>query len=157
MPDDLLDDYRKRLLARYLQQPEDYAERLAGLDPAAGRTPIKPGEWSAHQVLFHTASVDEQAYGPRLRRILLEDRPALEDYDGDGWMAEHYDPAAPMGVILERWRSTRRDYAAAVAEAPAEGWGRTGRQSYWGERTLQWWVERAVAHADEHWRQLLGE
>jgi hypothetical protein len=157
MPDDLLDEYRQRLLARYLQQPEAYAEHLAGLGEAACRTPIKPGEWSAHQVLFHTSSVDERAYGPRLRRILREDRPALEDYDGDGWMAEHYDPAEPTGVMLERWRSARQGYAAEVAAVPPEGWGRTGLQPYWGERTLQWWIERAVAHADEHWRQLNGE
>lgn len=157
MPDDLLDDYRRRLLARYLQQPEAYAEHLAGLDDRAARAPIKPGEWSAHQVLFHLGSVDEQAYGPRLRRILREGRPALEDYDGDGWMAERYDPTEPTQVILERWHSVRQDYAAEVAGGPPEAWSRTGRQSYWGERTLQWWVERAVAHADEHWRQLLGE
>jgi len=157
MPDDLLDDYRRRLLARYLQQPEAYAEHLAGLDDRAARTPIKPGEWSAHQVLFHLASVDEQAYAPRLRRILREGRPTLEDYDGDGWMAERYDLAESPQVILERWHSVRQEYAAEVAGAPPAAWSRTGLQPYWGERTLQWWVERAVAHADEHWRQLLGE
>jgi hypothetical protein len=157
MPDEVLDDYRQRLLDRYLQQPEAYAEHLAGLDDRAALTPIKPGEWSAHQLLFHTSSVDERAYGPRLRRILLEDRPALEDYDGDAWMAEHYDPAEPMGVILERWRSARQGYAAEVQAAPPEAWSRTGLQSYWGERTLQWWVERAVAHAEDHRRQLNGE
>ena len=157
MPDDLLDDYRRRLLARYLHQPEGYAEHLAGLDDRAARTPIKPGEWSAHQVLFHTSSVDQQAYGPRLRRILREDRPTLEDYDGDGWMAEHYDPAEPTQIILERWRSVRQGHAAELEPAPPEAWSRTGLQAYWGERTLQWWVERAVAHAEDHRRQLLGE
>ena len=157
MPDDLLIDYRRRLLARYLQQPEEFAEHLAGLDDDVARKPIKPGEWSAHQVLFHAGSVDQQAYGPRLRRVLREDRPTLEDYDGDGWMAERYDPAEPIQFILERWHSVRQDHAAELAGAPPEDWSRTGLQPYWGERTLQWWVERAVAHADEHRRQLLSE
>jgi len=157
MPDEVLDDYRRRLLDRYRGQVEAYAEHLAGVDDGAARAPIQPGEWSAHQVLFHAVSVDENAYGPRLRRILREDRPTLEDYDGDGWMAGHYDPGEPTGVLLERWRSVRQGYAAELAKAPPEAWGRTGRQSYWGERTLQWWVERAVAHGDEHWRQLMGE
>ena len=157
MPDSPLDDYRRRLMARYLDQVGEYAAYLAGLDDGAARTPIQPGEWSAHQVLFHASSVDENAYGPRLRRILREDRPLLEDYEGDGWMAQHYEPAEPAGAILERWRSVRQGYAAEAAGAPPEAWSRTGRQPYWGERTLQWWVERAVAHADEHWRQLTGD
>jgi hypothetical protein len=157
MPNDPLDDYRRRLLARYLDQVDEYARHLAGLDEGAARAPIRPGEWSAHQVLFHASSVDENAYGPRLRRILREQRPMLEDYDGDGWMAERYDPAEPTRVILERWSSVRRDCSAEAAGAPTEAWSRTGVQPYWGERTLQWWVERAVAHADEHWRQLLGD
>ena len=157
MPEGSVDDYRRRLLARYREQVDQYAGHLGGLTEAAARTPIKPGEWSAHQVLFHTFSVDENAYGPRLRRILHEDHPTLEDYDGEGWMAAHYDPGEPTGTLLDRWRAVRDGYSAEVEAVPSEAWSRTGRQSYWGERTLQWWVERAVAHADEHWRQLLGE
>jgi DinB superfamily len=157
MADDLLDDYRRLLLTQYRSQVTAYAGHLAGLGDRAIRLPIKPGEWSAHQVLFHVVSVDENAYGPRLRRILREHRPALEDYDGDGWMAAHYDPNEPSGVLLDRWRNAREGYAAELGAAPAEGWSRTGLQPFWGERTLQWWVERAVAHAEEHWRQLQGE
>lgn len=157
MPDDLMDDYRRRLLDRYRGQVEDYARHLANLDDRTARAPIKPGEWSAHQLLFHVSSVDENAYGPRLRRILREDRPALEDYDQDRWMEEHYDAADPIPGMLDRWRSVRRGYAAEAEAAPRQAWSRTGRQAFWGERTLQWWVERAVAHAEDHWRQLNGE
>ena len=157
MPDDLLKAYRGRLLARYRDQVEGFAAHLARLDDAAARLPIKPGEWSAHQVLFHVCATDELAYGPRLRRILLEDRPALEDFASEAWFAGHYDAGEPARAILERWRSVRQTYAAEVEAAPRQAWSRTGRQSYWGERTLQWWVERAVAHADEHRRQLMGE
>jgi hypothetical protein len=152
-----LEDYRRRLLARYRAQVSAYAEHLAGLNDRAARLPIKPGEWSAHQVLFHTCSADEQAYGPRLRRILREDQPALEDFDSDRWMTEHYDAGEPTQMILERWRAIRQTYAADVEAAPRQAWSRTGRQPYWGERTLQWWVERAVAHAEDHRRQLEGE
>jgi hypothetical protein len=157
MPDDLLDDYRRRLLARYRQQPSDFARHLAGLDDESARRPIKPGEWSAHQLLFHSVVVDEQAYGPRLRRILREDRPGLDDFDSDRWMADHYDPSESIRRLLERWHQVRETYAAEAEAAATAAWSRTGFQPYWGERTLQWWVERAVAHADDHWRQLQGE
>jgi hypothetical protein len=72
-------------------------------------------------------------------------------------MAERYDAADPTRVILDRWRSVREAYAAEMEAAPTEAWSRTGLQPHWGERTLQWWVERAVAHAEDHRRQLLGE
>jgi hypothetical protein len=157
MPDDLLDDYRGRLLARYRDQVEGYAGHFSRLDDRTTHLPIKPGEWSAHQVLFHMCATDEQAYGPRLRRILQEDHPELEDFHSEAWFAEHYDAAEPAGAILERWRSVRGSYAAEVGAAPRQAWSRTGRQPYWGERTLQWWVERAVRHGEDHWRQLLGE
>jgi uncharacterized damage-inducible protein DinB len=157
MPDDVMDAYRRRLLDRYRGQVDEYARHLAALDDQAVRTPIKPGEWSAHQLLFHVSSVDEQAYGPRLRRILRESQPLLDDFDQDRWMATRYDPAEPAGAMLERWRATRQAYAAEAEAAPRDAWQRTGRQVFWGERTLQWWVERAVAHAEDHWRQLNGE
>lgn len=157
MPDDLLDDYRRRLLDRYREQPGEFDERLRRLDESAVRAPIKPGEWSAHQVLFHVLSVDEQAYGPRLFQILNETRPDLPDFDEPRWMQEHYDAGRPPQALLERWADVRRRNAAALAAVPAEAWSRTGRHGYWGERTLQWWLERAIAHADEHRRQLDGE
>ena len=157
MSDERMDDYRRRLLGRYRAQVEAYAEHLAALDDRAARAPIKPGEWSAHQLLFHTLFVDEQAYGPRLRRILREDRPTLDDFDQDRWMEQHYDPGASTQGLVDRWRSVRLGYAVEVEAAPSEAWNRTGLQAFWGERTLQWWVERAVAHADDHWRQLNGE
>jgi hypothetical protein len=157
MADPVLDEYRRRLMARYRRQVGEYAEHLALLDDRAVRAPLKPGEWSAHQVLFHTASVDEQAYGPRLRLILRADHPVLEDFDSDRWMLEHYDAAQPTQDLLQGWAAAREAYAVEAEAAPPEAWSRSGRQTYWGERTLQWWIERAVAHADDHWRQLLGE
>ena len=79
------------------------------------------------------------------------------DFDGDGWMAAHYDPSESTSGLLDRWRAVRRGYTADVEAAARAAWSRTGRQSYWGERTLQWWIERAVEHGEDHRRQMLGE
>jgi len=157
MSNNLLEDYRRRLLERYRRQVTRFAEHPALRDAQRSRVAIKPGEWSAHQVLFHTCLVDEKSYGPRLGRVLREDRPMLEDFDADRWMDEHYDPAEAVAAILDRWRRVRDEVAAEAEAAPPEDWSRTGRQPFWGERTAQWWIERAVAHADDHWRQLNGE
>lgn len=152
-----LEDYRRELLGRYLGQVDDYRSHVSGLTASAVRTAIKPGEWSPHQLIFHVRAVDQQAYGPRLEQILREDQPTLSDFDESEWMAAHYDPDETPAAILDGWASVRRRYADLLADVPPPGWSRIGRQSYWGERTLQWWVERAIAHAEDHWRQLLGE
>src|SRR3970282_2088450 len=65
-PGFLRDDPRPDTLEHIHKVRDKLAEPLAGLDDRGARTPIKPGERSAHQVLFHTSSVDQQAYGPRL-------------------------------------------------------------------------------------------
>ena len=153
----MLDDYRRRLLKRYRSQPAAYQERLRRMNGASLQAPIKPGEWSAHQLIFHVRAVDEQAYGPRLLRILGEDRPQLEDYDEAAWMADHYDPSEEAGAILDRWQRARYACADALESAPPEAWGRAGLHPFYGERTLQWWLERAVAHGEDHRRQLEGE
>ncbi len=157
MADDLLDAYRRRLLERFRLQPEMVQERLRGLDREGVRAPIKPGEWSAHQVIFHVRAADEQAYGRRLMRILQEERPELEDYDEVAWMKDHYDPEESSSAILVRWQSARRGWADLLDAAPPAAWSRSGRHPFYGERTLQWWLERAVAHAEDHRRQLEGE
>ncbi len=157
MADDLLDHYRRRLLERFRLQPETYRERLRGLDGASVHAPIQPGEWSAHQVIFHVRAADEQAYGPRLMRILREDRPELEDHDEVAWMTDHYDPGESAQAVLQRWQAARQGWADLLQTAPAASWSRSGLHPFYGERTLQWWLERAVAHGEDHRRQLEGE
>ena len=157
MPNDLLDDYRRRLLERYRLQPAVYQDRLRGQDGASVRAAIKPGEWSAHQLVFHVCAVDEQAYGPRLLRILRDDRPKLEDFDEVAWMTDHYDPGEAPEAILERWGVARQTLADTLQTASLEAWNRAGMHAFHGERTLQWWLERGVAHGEDHLRQLDGE
>ena len=155
--DDLLGDYRRRLLERFRFQPEPYHQRLRRLDGASLHAPIEPGEWSAHQVIFHVRAADEQAYGPRLMRILRDERPELENYDEVAWMTDHYDPDEAADAILDRWQTARRGWAGILETAPAASWSRSGLHPFYGARTLQWWLERAVAHGEDHRRQLEGE
>ena len=157
MDNTTLDEYRSHLIAHYREQPAQYRAYVSRLEQAAVQAPIKPGEWSPHQLLFHVRTVDMQAYGPRLERILNEARPTLDDFDEAVWMAEHYDPAELPSAILDAWDTFRKRTADLLTSLPAEAWNRTGLQPYWGERTLQWWLERAVTHAQDHWSQLQGE
>ncbi len=107
-------------------------------------------------MIFHLRAAEAEAFAPRLRRILEDDQPELADFDEGAWMAEHYEPEEPVQAILHAWQQVRRESARRLDGIPAQAWSRSGRHVYWGERTLLWWVERSLAHADEHRDQLDG-
>lgn len=157
MTEQILTDYRMALMELYGEQIAGFSTHPALNDSQGLHRPLKPGEWSPHRVLFHLRAAEAEAYAPRLRWILEHDQPELPDFDEGAWMAEHYDPQEPVQAILQTWQQIRRESARRLDGIPAKAWSRTGRHIYWGERTLQWWVERSLAHADEHRDQLDGK
>lgn len=116
--------------------------------------PIQPGEWSPHQVAWHVRAVETQAYLPRLEVLLAEDRPQLADFDGEAWMEQHYAPEEAGRRIVDDIHAARRAMCTRLEAAPEAVWSRVGEHSFWGARTLMWWVERSMAHVDEHILQL---
>jgi len=63
---------------------------------------MEKGGWNVHPLAAHTRDVDKLVYGMRARRTLEEDNPLFENFDGDAYMAEHYDAQAiPQKVLPE--------------------------------------------------------
>ncbi len=151
-----LREYRQSLIGRYAAQPQALREAAGRIPASARHARAGDGGWSPHQVLAHVRDVEIGAYLPRLSRILAEERPDLADFDGEAWMAAHYDPAEPLGTLLGSFQQARHEGLALVSVLGSTGWSRTGRHPSLGERTLGWWLERAVSHAEEHLRQLAG-
>ncbi|MDX1600681.1 MAG: DinB family protein, partial [Anaerolineales bacterium] len=84
--------YLRRLLDTYAAQPEALREATQDLSSDQLHRPPEEGEWSPHQVVAHVAAAEQEALAPRLRRILEEDQPSLDDWDETRWMEENYDP-----------------------------------------------------------------
>ncbi len=153
---DRLLEYRDRLLARYRSQAEDLREVMAGFPAKAAGEPLKPGEWTPHQVLAHVWAAEEFALAPRVQRILTEESPYLENWDEAAWMAERYDSELPVERLLDGFEAQRLEKGSLLEAASPEAWSRTGRHPLRGVRTLQWWVEYAIDHVDDHLGQLRG-
>lgn len=149
-----LGGYIDNLLAEFRAQPDQIRSLVAELGPAAQGRPQQPGPWSPHQVVVHVVATDEEALLPRLRRIQLEERPELPNWDGARWMEKHYDPSVELPALMARWREEREERARALSAAESADWNRVGLHPGQGERTLLWWLEYAVAHAKEHREQL---
>ncbi len=149
-----LQAYRQRLLARYAAQPEDLRRYLQVLAPEALHRPLEPGGWTPHQVAVHLRDAEVHALAPRIHRLCTEKEPFLENWDEAAWMRERYDPQEPLEAVLASFARARAEAYGLVRDLSGEAWSRRGRHPLRGWRTLQWWVEYAVAHTEEHLRQL---
>lgn len=144
-----LTEYRKQLMGRLEEAAKEFrAACLSIKDPFA---PIEADGWNAHQIAAHTRDVEEAAYGLRVRRTLEEVNPLLPNFDGDAYMAAHYDPKESLRDVLDGLVSSVKNLLKTLRGLPDEAWSRESRhETQGGGLTLQHWIERALAHIEEH-------
>ncbi len=142
-------EYRARLIERLLAAAEDFrAKCLANEDPFA---PMEEGGWNTHQIAAHTRDVDKLVYGLRARRTVHEDNPEFESFSGEKYAEEHYDPNEPLGDMLDGFVASIKSLVEILRGLPADAWARGSRHvTLGGGLTLQTWVERSLAHIEEH-------
>ena len=143
-----LKEYRTRLINRLEESANLFREIcLAAKDPYV---PLEGG-WNVHQVAVHTRDVDKLVYGLRARRTAVEDNPEFPNFDGDAHMADHYDKNEQLRTLLDGFVGNVEALAALLRELPPEAWSRESRHAKMGSGfTLQTWVERNLAHIEEH-------
>ena len=104
-----------------------------------------------HQLAVHTRDVDKMVYGVRARRTIKEDNPEFPNFDGDAYMAAHYDPKEPLQAILNDLVSSIDELTKMLRGLSGEAWGRESRHATQGSGfTLQIWIERSLKHIEEH-------
>ena len=82
-------------------------------------TPIEAG-WNVHQLAVHTCDVEKMIYGVRARRTIKEDNPEFPDFDGDAYMATHYDAKEPLQAILNELVSSVDELTKMFAAYPVK-------------------------------------
>ena len=143
-----LNEYRNQLLARLEESAREF--RAACLSVKEPNAPHADG-WSVHQLAVHTRDVHTMVYGARILRTITEENPLFENFDGDAWMAGHYDPDEPLASIVDGLAASVSETVAALRPLAPEAWSRPSRhETYGGGFTTQTWVERALAHMEEH-------
>ncbi|MGA7193542.1 MAG: DinB family protein [Anaerolineales bacterium] len=141
-------EYRKQLMDRLNEAAKEF--RTACLAVKDSSAPIEAG-WNVHQVAVHTRDTDKLVYGVRARRTIQEDNPEFPNFDGDAYMAEHYDAKEPLQDILSGLVSSIDELTKMLRGLSAESWTRESRHATQGAGfTLQHWVERSLAHIEEH-------
>jgi hypothetical protein len=144
-----LNEYRTQLINRLDTAAKEFREAcLSVKDPYS---PLEEGGWSVHQIAVHTRDVDKLAYGMRAHRTAVEENPEFQNFDGDAYMAEHYDTGESLGEMLNGFVESVESLAGMLRGLPIEAWARESRHATLGSGfTLQTWVERNLAHIEEH-------
>ena len=144
-----LTEYRRNLIEKLVNVARDFrAACLAVTDPYA---PLGAGEWNVHQVAVHTRDIDNLVYGLRARRTAEEEYPEFQSFDGDEYMAKHYDANEPLDGLLNGFVENVETLTKMLGALPDKAWARESRHATLGSGfTLQTWVERSLAHIEEH-------
>lgn len=142
-------EYRMHLMERLEEAPKAFRiECLAVLDPYM---PLEEGGWNVHQIAVHTRDVDRLVYGLRVRRTAMEDNPEFPNFDGEAYMADHYDAKESLNELLNSFVRSVEALIELLRALPPEAWSRVSRHTTLGSGlTLQIWVEKNLGHIEEH-------
>jgi DinB superfamily len=147
-------EYRRRLLDHFSAIAGDFERRLAALSSTELHAPLNNSGNNRHWLMAHLRATEEHLFLVSICRIRTESRPALDEFDRLAWMRVNYDPQEPIGNLLSAFAKIRMQELDYLQNMPPDGWNQIGRHPIWGDRTLQWWVEKSQAHAVSHLRSL---
>ena len=105
-------EYRQHLLGRYEEAACEFCEAVETTD--SPKVPREADGWNVHQIAAHTRDVERMIYGLRVRSALEEENPLFENFDGDAWMAEHYNADEPLASILDELADSVRTNVAQL-------------------------------------------
>ena len=122
-------------------------------DPGARARPDEE-RWSLCEQLWHLADLEREGWLVRIERILVEERPALADFDGDA-IAEQRDYNAKDPYLgLQRFTAARSASLARLRGLNALQWKRAGTLAGVGEVALADLPRLMSAHDEGHRREI---
>lgn len=142
-------------LDQLLQQYERGAELLQA---AVGRAredqwflhPVAD-KWSIQEVVCHLADF-EPIYADRMKRVLVEENPAMFGGDPDVFAAGLHYEHRNLHEELELIAVVRKQMARILRQTDIEDFQRTGVHSESGPLTLETLLERITLHIPHHIR-----
>jgi hypothetical protein len=137
------------LLVQRLDSTPDRLLRLcADLSPEDAIERPQAGEWSVAEAVRHLVEGDRDTFLPRLRRMLVEDRPVFESRERTS------SDRSDLQTLLGQFESTRREGVGILRELDPESWTRQGVSPTRGPLTVEAYALAMADHDDEHLAQI---
>ncbi len=110
-------------------------------------------------VVHHLADSETNSY-LRLRKLLVEDDPAIQGYDeGEFARVLHYD--RPIEHSMAVFKAVRASSGELLDRLSGDEWSRAGTHSESGAYSVEDWLEiyadHAIVHADQITRARAGQ
>src|SRR5262249_48426729 len=102
----------------------------------------------------HLRDLEEEGYTLRLRRMLREDSPVLEDFDGGAVAAGRAYPAQDLGAARQAFAEARSRNLLVLAGLDAAALARTARFGEHGTISVVRLAELVVEHDAGHLSEL---
>jgi len=148
-----LDPERRALVEQYTAGAARLRAAFAAVPPEARHWRPAPGEWSAHEVVCHTADSETNAYA-RIRFLVAQDDPILQGYDQEHWVTALDYPSQSAESALAAVEAVRGHTTALIRRLPESAWRRAGTHSESGPYSGDDWLRTYSAHLEDHARQI---
>lgn len=127
---------------------------LAAMPPVLLTWHPAPGEWSAQQVIGHLIECEQRGFAGRIRLILADDRPQLQEWDPDSVALARRDDERAAADLLREFSDMRAASTAMVASLTAADYARGGNHPNVGFLTVRDVLHEWVGHDRIHLAQI---
>jgi uncharacterized damage-inducible protein DinB len=137
------------LIDRYALGPELLTYAVQGLTEEQQHARPGPGQWSLAEVVGHL--VDSDAVGlDRMKRLIAEERPTLQAFDQDAWLARLESDAMPIDDAVALFAANRKWMTRILRKCSEGDFARTGVHTEAGVKSLAEVLVGFVSHLDAH-------
>jgi hypothetical protein len=144
---------RRQLIDRYKEGHRAVLDAVCGATDAELDARPPDGSWTAREVVHHVAD-SEMTSAIRLRRLIVEDRPAIDGYDEEAFARVLRYGVRPLGASLDAIDAARRTTAEILDLLHEDEWSRAGTHPEHGRYGVEDWLEIYAAHAHDHADQI---
>jgi DinB superfamily len=128
---------------------ETEPSKLAELSDSMAAAKPSPDKWSPKEELGHL--LDSAANNhQRIVRTLLEDNPAMPDYEQQRWVKVHVYQKRDWRELIDTWAALNRQLLVVAAWVTDSDWTRTCTISGSEPLTLRFVLQDYVAHMCHH-------
>ncbi|MGC2033389.1 MAG: DinB family protein [Steroidobacteraceae bacterium] len=127
-------DAAVKQLAETPMRLRDLFERM---DPAKIRIKSHPTLFSPLEDVWHLHDIEREGYLKRIRRILTEELPVLENLDGDRMAIERRYIELELPAAIDGFAAARAASLALLRELPLQDWV---RRAEFENRSIDLWI-----------------
>jgi DinB superfamily len=156
MPGEKVGSQEYKVLVMSLAEAPRIVKRLVSdLEESTVRERPQEKGWSVLEHICHLRDIEKEGYVVRIKKMLSEDQPFLEDIDGDKLAIERGYINQDFAAALEAFITARAVNIEAIRDLSADHLSKSATSEGIGPLTLLDLLSRMREHDREHIKELM--